>query len=393
MTPPDCPRPQNRLGAMRVLVLLTDGFGGRGGIAKFNRDLLTALCAQAGTVIAVPRLMPEPPGALPERLTHISAGLNSKLRFVAAALRCGFARRPIDLVICAHLHLLPIAWACGRLLRCPLLLLVHGVEAWRPTRSPLVNRLARKADAVVAVSRFTLDKFCRWAGLDARRGFVLPNCVRAEEFGPGPKSSALLQRYGLAGRKVILTLGRLSAEERYKGFDEVLDALPDLARDVPDLSYLIAGDGNDRPRLEQKAQSLGLKDRVIFAGHIREQEKAEHFRLADAFVMPGYGEGFGIVYLEALACGIPVVASRADASQEAVREGQLGIVVDPRNGEELKAGILAALRRPTGVVPAGLDYFSFGNFCERLKGILEAVLKERFPAARPGEVTRPPPSP
>src|SRR5581483_442399 len=121
----------------------------------------------------------------------------------------------------------------------------------------------------------------------------------------------------------------------------------------------VVGDGNDRARLEAKAAQLGLSDRVVFAGYVPDEEKAAHYRLADAFVMPGRGEGFGIVYLEAMACGVPVVASKRDASREVVRDGELGIVVDPDAPGELRAGILAVLRCPKGTVPAGLSYFSF----------------------------------
>ena len=117
---------------------------------------------------------------------------------------------------------------------------------------------------------------------------------------------------------------------------------------MPDLVYLIAGDGDDRSRLESKTRALGLDSHVVFAGYITEEEKAAHYRLADAFVMPGHGEGFGIVYLEAMACGITVVASKADASREAVCNGELGIFVDPKNPEELRDGILNLLAQPRG---------------------------------------------
>jgi glycosyltransferase involved in cell wall biosynthesis len=103
---------------------------------------------------------------------------------------------------------------------------------------------------------------------------------------------------------------------------------------------------------------------VVFAGYVPEEEKADHYRLADAFVMPGRTEGFGIVYLEAMACGIPVVASSEDASQEAVCGGELGQVVEPDNLDSVKTGILSALREPSGV-PDGLDYFSVDRFTER----------------------------
>src|SRR2546425_1040016 len=131
---------------MRVLVLLTDGFGGHGGIAKFNRDLLTALCAHPACeeVVVLPRLMPEVPGPLPCKLIHITDGLNSKARFIFAALKQALRRPRVDLLVCGHINLLPIAYPAQWLTSAPLLLVIHGVDAWQPTRSWLANRLARK---------------------------------------------------------------------------------------------------------------------------------------------------------------------------------------------------------------------------------------------------------
>ncbi|MEJ2670846.1 MAG: glycosyltransferase [Deltaproteobacteria bacterium] len=207
--------------------------------------------------------------------------------------------------------------------------------------------------------------------------FILPNAVFQENYGVGDKSEKLLERYGLKDKVVLMTMGRLAAAEQYKGFDEVMDLLPRLAKSLPNLAYLIVGDGDDRPRLEAKAVSLGVKDRVVFAGFIPEAEKADHYRLADAFVMPGRGEGFGFVFLEALACGIPAVGSTLDGSREALRDGSLGILVDPRRPEEIQAGILEALRRPRGVILEGLEYFSFENFAKRCQQILPQVVKSR----------------
>ena len=237
-------------------------------------------------------------------------------------------------------------------------------------------RLARRAipsvDAFVAVSGVTKERFLGWSGLPEEVGYVVPNCIDASGFGPGSKRPDLLARYGLEGRTVLFTLGRLSAAEAYKGFDEVIEALPVLATDVPDVAYLIAGDGDDRPRLEQKAADLGVANRVVFAGYVPESEKADHYRLADAFVMPGRGEGFGIVYLEALACGVPVVASALDASREAVRDGLLGQVVDPDDADEIRVGILAALVADREV-PEGLAYFSFEQFKGRWHRVVNRV--------------------
>jgi len=168
---------------------------------------------------------------------------------------------------------------------------------------------------------------------------------------------------------VIMTLGRLSADERYKGFDEVLEVMPRLISKLPDLVYLIAGDGSDRARLERKAAALGLQGHVVFSGHVPESEKADHYRLADAFVMPSRGEGFGFVFLEALACGIPVVGSKADGGRDALRDGMLGRLVDPEDSTELVEAIVQVVREPKGV-PEGLKIFSFENFEQRCRRLM-----------------------
>ena len=172
-----------------------------------------------------------------------------------------------------------------------------------------------------------------------------------------------------------MTVARLSASERYKGIDEVLELLPQLARDIPTLSYLLVGDGDDRVRLEAKAADLGVSERVVFAGYIPEAEKAAHYRIADAFVMAGRGEGFGIVYLEALACGVPVVASTADASREAVLNGTMGELADPDSPDELEAAILRALARPFGIVPEALENFTVEKFQERWGRLVDEVFR------------------
>jgi glycosyltransferase involved in cell wall biosynthesis len=138
---------------------------------------------------------------------------------------------------------------------------------------------------------------------------------------------------------------------------------------------LVAGDGDDKQRLERKAAALGLSRRVVFAGRVPEAEKADHYRLADVFVMPGRQEGFGFVFLEAMASGIPVVASKLDGSREAVLYGELGELADPDDREALKAAICRALRRPRQV-PDGLASFSYDKFRERLQNIIGGLKAE-----------------
>jgi glycosyltransferase involved in cell wall biosynthesis len=358
-----------------LLVPLTDAFGGRGGIAQFNRDWLRALCASPDVerVVAIPRVMAEAPGPMPSALTYRTEAVGGKLDFlrvVGAEILSG----DYDGVLCGHLHLLPIAWLAARRAGVPLLLVVHGIEARTPSEKRLANQLVPRVDAFVSVSDRTKQQLVEWSGVDPEKGTVVPNCIDRTKFGPGERPRYLEERYGLEDRTVIMTLGRLPVQEKRKGHDEVLEVLPDLAGDVPNLTYLVCGDGPDRSRLEDKAQALGVQDRVVFAGYIPEEEKVDHYRVSDAFVMPGRTEGFGIVYLEALACGIPVVASSADASQEAVRGGKLGVVVDPDDLDSVRSGILEALDEPRDV-PDGLEYFSVGRFRERWHRIVRECFR------------------
>jgi glycosyltransferase involved in cell wall biosynthesis len=137
--------------------------------------------------------------------------------------------------------------------------------------------------------------------------------------------------------------------------------------------YLIVGKGDDQARLEGIAQRVGVADAVVFAGFVSEEDKPAHYALADAYVMPSVGEGFGYVYVEAMACGIPVVGSSVDGSRDALRDGMLGALVDPFDRPALVAATLDAIARPRAI-PEGIDYFRFDAFRTRFGEALAPVL-------------------
>lgn len=358
---------------MRVLALLTDAYGSAWGIAQYNRDLLEAMASHGGVeeIVVLPRIAPSEISELPPGIVCRLEGLGSKKRYVAAALR--LVRQRFDWVLCGHVNLLPVAGVVSAARRVPFSVLVYGFDAWA-SPGPLHSRLLRRARHIVSISEVTRDRCIRWSHVPKDVFRIVPNAVDLNRFAPQAADEELVARYGLRGRKVIMTLGRMGATERSKGFDEILEAMPRLLEMEPDLAYVAAGDGTDRPRLESKARTLGLGERVVFPGHIPEEEKARHLNLADAFVMPSHGEGFGFVFLEAMACGIPVVASRIDGGREAVRDGRLGRLVDPRDRDELEREILAALEDPKGARPDGLEYFSMERFVERCHGVVDLML-------------------
>jgi glycosyltransferase involved in cell wall biosynthesis len=252
---------------------------------------------------------------------------------------------------------------------------IYGIDAWEPTKKRLLNYLSRKVDAVVSISEITKQRFLSWSGYKSKEIFILPNAIHTELYGIAPKNPVLVNKYGLEGKVVLMTFGRLVSSERYKGFDEVLEILPELSKDIPNIAYLILGNGNDRTRLEEKVKSLGLSDRVVFSGYVSEAEKADHYRLADVYVMPSRGEGFGFVFLEAMACGIPVIASKLDGGREAVLDGKLGELVDPGSPDEIIAAIYRALKKPKEILE-GLSYFAFENYQRRLSQLVAEVIND-----------------
>lgn len=331
---------------MNVLFLGTDAFGGRGGIANYNRCLIRALdlSPHVTGIKVLLRTITDPTGPLPGKVELVREATGGKVHFALETMRAA-GRRP-DLIFCGHVNLGPLASWASRRARAPFVAQVHGVDVWeRPASGARAAALCRAAE-VLSVSQFTVDRMREWCQLDPARFRVLPNMIDLAAHSPAPRRSELVEHYGLDGKRVLMTLARLDSRERYKGIDEVLEVLPTMLQTEPRLTYLVAGSGDDQERLRDKARALGLESVVRFLGYLPDGEKLDTLRLADAFVMPGSGEGFGIVYLEALACGVNVVGSCLDASEEALLGGELGAVVDPRDPECLQQGIFAALDAP-----------------------------------------------
>jgi glycosyltransferase involved in cell wall biosynthesis len=364
---------------LRILMLATDAHGGTGGIAQYNRDVVAALAADAAVaqVVVLPRAIAEAPAGAPAKALYDTAATGGIAAFARRALAQALCGGRFDLVFCAHVNLSPVAAVASRIARAPLVLAVHGIDVWAPPSRRLAVVASGSADLILSVSELTVERMRAWLPGPRPPVAVVPNAVHLEHFGIGGKAPDLVSRHNLAGRRVIMTLGRMAASERAKGFDEVIELMPRLRAHCPDLVYLCAGDGDDRERLEAKARDMarrsGCTDAVVFTGRIPEERKADYYRLADAYVMASHWEGFGIVLIEALACGVPVVGSTADATQEALLNGDLGPSVDPDDPDALATAILEALDRPRQV-PERLSYYAFENFQARLRAALQPLL-------------------
>ena len=344
---------------MRLLALVTDGFGAPGGIGQYNRDLVRALSRSAAVteVVVLPR-HGDPVGGTPERAIQL-ASVPHRIGWSVRAAQLAVAGR-FDAIFCGHLRAAPLAAFLARLTSKPLWLQVHGIEAWADPGNA-VRRATERARLVTSVSRYTRGRVLGWADIDPSRVRVLPNTV-APAYAKRERPAALEAALRLGGKRVILTVGRMASGERYKGHDRVIRALPDVLRQVPSAVYLVVGTGDDRPRLEQLAAEAGVADRVVFAGEVPGAELPDYFRLADVFAMPSTGEGFGIVFLEAAASGLPVIAGNRDGSVDALADGAIGRLIDPDDRGQLVDALVAALDgRPSGD-PGLAQRFAVTNF-------------------------------
>jgi phosphatidylinositol alpha-1,6-mannosyltransferase len=358
---------------LRILALVTEAFGGHGGIAQYNRDFLSALarCDQIGEVIVLPRFGPRSGHSLPTGVRQLRR-VESRLGYSLAAFWTAITHRPIDFVFCGHLLMTPLAASICRLLNIPLWLQVHGLDVFWREHSALGRRSMETATIVTAVSRYTRRRLLQRVGMDPARVKILPNTV-GSQYQPGPKPTYLLERHEAGRKKVLMTVSRLGSSERYKGHDRVIRALPRLLKQHPDTIYLVVGDGDGRTQLESLAVACGVMENVRFANLVPPEELPDYFRLADVFVMPSTGEGFGIVFLEAMATGLPVIGGNQDGSADPLADGELGWAVDPDNEQELVSAICAAL---STAAPSACRASRFNRqaFAEHL----EALVRSNF---------------
>jgi len=362
---------------MRVLVL-TPPLGSAGGIQRYTLTLIRAL-EDLFSQHSV-------------RCVTASGNRNKKGRFsVGVKLRFGLqaitevARWQPDLVICSHLGLGPVGWLVATLAERPYWIVVHGIEAWGSLTYEKRAAL-QQADRVVVVSAFSRELVVKRHRIDQQCISSLP-CALDETLlgieGDLEPASNSLHGYFADDRRVLLTVARMAASERYKGHDVVLRALPPVLAQIPNLTYAIVGSGDDRARLERLAANLGLASHVVFTGEVNDAELAALYRRCEIFVLPARtviednnpkGEGFGIVFLEAMAFGKPVIGPNCGAPVELIREGENGLRVDPEDPTSVSEALIKLLHNPGAAQQMGKagsewvrKHYSYGSFRERLR--------------------------
>lgn len=329
-------------GPRRVMFVLPQVYGQPGGIQRYTRALLKAAGeAFPRAEIAVTSVNDEriPDDASVRGRVHF-AGAGPRTRFlhkaafVARVLHGVWRHRP-ELIVCGHINLMPLVWCLGLVLRARTMLVAYGIEAWSPPRRR--RWTTQRVERVLPISRYTAARMRDWGVRDERMS-ILSNPVNSDEFRP-------LRRWTDRAERCLLTVARLDRSEGYKGVERVLEVLPRIHERCPDVRYRVVGTGDDLPRLRMAASDLGVAAHVDFSGIASDQALLRFYNDADLFVLMSVGEGFGFVFLEALACGTPAVAGNRDGSVDALLDGRLGLLVSPDDSQALVAAIIAALDR------------------------------------------------
>lgn len=302
-------------------------------------------------------------------------------------------REQVDLLLVGHINYAPL----GMVLRAlqPSLrygVIVHGVEVW--TRLTLLKRWAlQRADFVMAVSEFTKAKVVEFNGVEQGRIRIVPNTIEwtgdSDEDGDGDTErnvATLLTPLQKPADPFLLSVCRLEASEKYKGIDTVINALPAVIARVPEVQYLVVGSGSDLERHKRLAAAVGVADRVHFLGSVDDATLRRCYRECDVFVLPSDGEGFGIVYLEAMYYGRPVIATNSRAVPEVVKHNESGLLVEYGNAEQLSEAIVSLSRdrsRRDKMGDAGRELlrrsFSFEHFKRKFHELILSELKLGLP--------------
>ncbi|MDE5086688.1 MAG: glycosyltransferase family 4 protein [Trichodesmium sp. St16_bin2-tuft] len=245
-------------------------------------------------------------------------------------------------VFCGHINLAPLVQILCVPLGIPYTVLTYGKEVWEPLPNKYQQAL-KQATKILTISRYSRDRCCESNHLDPEKFQLLPCMVDGDKFIPGLLPVDLIEGYNLQRAKILMTVARLWSGDPYKGVDVTIRSIPIILQSFSEVKYLIIGQGDDQTRLAKLAQDLGVGEKVIFAGFVPTEDLVKHYQVADAYVMPSQ-EGFGIVYLEAMACGLPVLSGDGDGSADPLQDGKLGWRVPHRDPEAVANACIEMLK-------------------------------------------------
>jgi glycosyltransferase involved in cell wall biosynthesis len=315
---------------------------GFGGIQQASRQLVCALqnilARRNGALDLLGLNDPTGPQTLTlERNTiHFQGFDRAKFRFVLRAL--GLATKHPKILIAAHPNLAqPAAWMKKLTPETKTIVLCHGVDVWEPLPPPRRKALLA-ADVALVPSSYTAKKLQEIQNFPASKIRILPWPINAEmlQRTTAAKRATLIPPPDFPSGRVVLAVGRWDSKEKYKGADDLIRALAQLTQLFPEVQLALVGRGDDIPRLKSIAAEQNVSGSVHFLENVAENDQlAACYAHSEVFALPSTGEGFGIVFLEAMAFGLPVVGANAGGVTDIVQSGTNGVLVPPKNPEAL----------------------------------------------------------
>jgi len=311
---------------------------------------------------------------------------HSKQGFVWSAL--GLARGHTSIVLAAHPHLaLPAELMKIRDPSLKTIVMSHGIEVWKPL--PTLRRLAlQRANWVLAPSGDTARKVSEVQLVAKEKVLRLPWPVNQEMLRMADDSVAPQPPPGFPSGQVVLTVGRWVASEGYKGADDLIETLAELCESIPELRLAVVGAGDDLPRFRKLASHRRVADRVSFFEGLSREQIAGCYKRCTIFALPSTGEGFGLVFLEAMAFGKPVVGAESGGVPDLIENGATGLLIPPRDKQKLQEALRrlladSSLRDRLGLQGAAFvrRKHSFAAFQDGLERIIDCVLACRTVSA------------
>ncbi len=298
-----------------------------------------------------------------------------KGRFAATALRA--ARRHAKLVLAGHPNLAPVTQTMRLAApRMKTIICTHGIEVWEPL--PAIRRRSlRRANLVLAPSQSTASYVAAQQGVKSDRIRVLSWALDPQFEAIQPVASKQPPPADFPTGRVILTVGRWLASERYKGMDTLITALPRLLPRFPEVQLAMVGEGDDREWLKNLADKNGVRSHVHFLSGLSYSQLASCYSACEIFALPSRAEGFGLVYLEAMACAKPVIGGAHGGAPEVIIDGVTGYLVPHGDAAQLSVSLDTLLSDPALAREMGArgcqrvqHEFRFAVFAKSLKKIL-----------------------
>lgn len=334
-----------------------------GGIEKYNNDLFTSIMQKKIDIKLIERE---------------KGGLLKKINFSLKFLYHLFYFNP-NFIICSHINFGILCLIAKFLKKTNFSLSLYGIEI--PKRKTFFsNLLISSAFKIITISYFSKKLILENFDIPDKI-FFLPSHINEDKYKIKPINNKILEKYNLRNKKIILSLSRLSSNE-FKGQDRVALSLKEVLKKEQNIVYVIAGPGRDERLNKILSENPQINNKIVRIASVTEYEKIDLYNLSDIFILPSKFEGFGIVFIESLACGLKVIASDGYGCREGLLNGDIGTLIDPDSTKDIAKAIIKELNIPNTkesrieLRNKAIEIYGKKNWNRRIDNLIITILKK-----------------